>query len=503
MADDSKIQVIDFLNEVESNRRSLIANAQSKGKVISSGASLTQAVAVNNTISPSASPEKIEVRFFDADGTLLKQEFIDYGGSVTPPENPSYDHERLTFNRWGSAIGERFDNITHDVDYGAIYTINDNAYHLFCTFNDATGYTINMPVYQNVAHTITIDWGDGTANDTKTNTGTTTISHTYAQEGDYEIVVSSDMQIDHPSYYYQLPYSILDYTDYNDIINNALIKAYLPVMHQDNLRSKGNLQIVVIESFSGLSSSMRCGNLVLHDNVANITSSNTFDLVYTKMLIIDESVSFAYGISFNSIYGSIGKIIIPKNLDCNQANNIYNDFKVISLTTNSKGMKFYTAYCLKSVKYLGNSVQSLGGFNNTYSLEELIYPNNVSTIETDLMTYSKITVFTIPNNAIVNNSAFRYAYALENLVLYQDFNYSLMIDSYNLTIDCMIDMLNKVKDNTGDTSQTLTFTQDNIQIQLLNTFVVLNNGLWEQAQRDTLNAITLVEAFNSKNWTIA
>ena len=74
MADDnSKIQVIDFLNEVESNRRSLIANAQSKGKVISSGASLTQAVAVNNTISPSASPEKIEVRFFDADGTLLKQ----------------------------------------------------------------------------------------------------------------------------------------------------------------------------------------------------------------------------------------------------------------------------------------------------------------------------------------------------------------------------------------------------------------------------------------------
>ena len=164
-----------LVKDVELNRRALIVNAQSKGKIISDGASLSEAVQVNNSINPSDPATPIEVRFFDADGTLLQQSFIDYGGSVTPPENPNYDPQRLTFKRWASAIGERFDNITHDVDYGALYTINDGAYHLFCTFNDTTGYTVTLSPYENKANTITIDWGDGTPNDTKTNTGTTNI----------------------------------------------------------------------------------------------------------------------------------------------------------------------------------------------------------------------------------------------------------------------------------------------------------------------------------------
>lgn len=369
MADDSKIQVIDFLNEVESNRRSLIANAQSKGKVISSGASLTQAVAVNNSISPSASPEKIEVRFFDADGTLLKQEFIDYGGSVTPPENPSYDPERLTFKRWGSAIGERFDNLTHDVDYGALYTINNGGFHIFCTFNDTTGYTVTLQPYQNVAHTITIDWGDGTENDTKTNTGSTNISHTYAQAGDYEIVVTRDVNIfEYSSDFWFLDDYLLA-TSANQDINIAVNKTYMKCMYRSNFNNiNQNLDVVVAEN-------LYSGSTITFQNVRNVVISNPLspDAItigyLNKMAILDSSING--NINMSSIY-ELDKIIIPKNATVSSSSNLYNLYKMIILGDIS-ARSVGSAYSIKSIQILSNSVNILPTFSEAYSLEEYIY----------------------------------------------------------------------------------------------------------------------------------
>lgn len=503
MAEDSKIQVIDFLNEVESNRRSLIANAQSKGKVISSGASLTQAVAVNNTISPSASPEKIEVRFFDADGTLLKQEFIDYGGSVTPPANPNYDPERLTFKRWASAIGERFDNLTHDVDYGALYTINDGAYHLFCTFNDTTGYTVTLSPYQNKANTITIDWGDGTPNDTKTNTGSTRISHTYAQAGDYEIIVSSDTPIDYPTYYYYL-YNYILSTSSSASVVDALINAYMPIVYSNNIQITQGLQTLVMNNFyiSDNNYFSRIKNVVVNNSLFSQTSPNYVScyLSNTGMFIIDNNVNMR--MSFNGMHNKLDKLIIPETVSWTYStDSCYTLDKLIILS--SSVPVSISANSIRSIQLLNNNVGSLPSLTNCYALEEYIY-NNKNIVETgqSFAAYSKLNSVILPNCEITN-SILHNMYHLQSVILPQNFNQSLTISSYQITIPSIIDMLNKVQDNTGGTAQTLTFTQDNIQIQLLNTFVVLDNGIWVQATRTTPNAMTLVEAFNSKNWTIS
>ena len=38
---------------------------------------------------------KYRVRYFDADGTILKIEYVEEGGKTTPPDNPSYDPDYL------------------------------------------------------------------------------------------------------------------------------------------------------------------------------------------------------------------------------------------------------------------------------------------------------------------------------------------------------------------------------------------------------------------------
>lgn len=501
MAEDSKIQVIDFLKEVESNRRSLIANAQSKGKVISSGASLTQAVAVNNSISPSASPEKIEVRFFDADGTLLQQSFIEYGGSVTPPPNPNYDPERLTFKRWASAIGERFDNITHDVDYGALYTINNGGFHIFCTFNDTNGYTVTLSPYQNVAHTITIDWGDGTPNDTKTNTGTTNISHTYAQAGDYEIIVTRDVDIfEYSSDFWYLG-SYLLATKVDQSINIAVNKAYMKCVYYININSiSQNVDVVVAENL--YNSSRTTLSSVRNVVISNPLSPDAITIGYlNKMAILDSSINC--NINMSDIY-ELDKIIIPKNATVSDSSYLYGLYKMIILgDISARGFSYI--YSIKSIQILSNSVNILPTVSGAYSLEEYIFPSSIVKINDAgyLAQSSKLTSITIPQNMQITNNVFRAMFVLNTINLPQNFNQSFTIYSYNFSLTSFVDMLNKVQDNTGGSAQTITINQARLQNLMLKTYVVLNNGLWQLATIDTPNAMTLVEAFNSKNWTIA
>ena len=492
-----------LVKDVELNRRALIVNAQSKGKIISDGASLSEAVQVNNSINPSDPATPIEVRFFDADGTLLQQSFIDYGGSVTPPENPNYDPQRLTFKRWASAIGERFDNITHDVDYGALYTINDGAYHLFCTFNDTTGYTVTLSPYQNKANTITIDWGDGTPNDTKTNTGSTRISHTYAQAGDYEIIVSSDTPIDYPTYYYHL-YNYILSTSGSESVIDALINAYMPIVYSNNIQSTEGLQTLVMNNFyiSGNNYFSRIKNVVVNNSLFSQTSTNYVScyLSNTGMFIIDNNVNMR--MSFDGMFNKLDKLIIPETVSWISTTNFCYTLDKLIILSSSVPVSI-SANSIRSIQLLNNNVGSLPSLTNCYTLEEYIY-NNKNIVKTGqfFAPYSKLNSVILPNCEITN-SILQNMYYLQSVILPQNFNQSLTISSYQITIPSIIDMLNKVQDNTGGTAQTLTFTQDNIQIQLLNTFVVLDNGIWVQATRTTPNAMTLIEAFNSKNWTIA
>ena len=41
--------------------------------------------------------EGCRIRYIDVDGTILKEEYVQKGGTTTPPSTPSYDSDRLMF----------------------------------------------------------------------------------------------------------------------------------------------------------------------------------------------------------------------------------------------------------------------------------------------------------------------------------------------------------------------------------------------------------------------
>ena len=194
------IQIYDYLKEVESARKNLIQHCKDHNTPINDDAILSTTVgAVQtitnyqdsfNTITDRDYENTVEVRFFDCDGTLLKQEIIPKGGSTTPPADPNHDPERLEFNKWVSAIGAIYENLEHDIDYGATYTLKDNiqlAY--FCRFTEYTGKQVCVPLYVNSSYPrdIIVNWGDDSPEETVRVSDWKYLPHEYENYGEYII----------------------------------------------------------------------------------------------------------------------------------------------------------------------------------------------------------------------------------------------------------------------------------------------------------------------------
>lgn len=90
----------------------------------------------------------------------------------------------LTFNSWNHTD---FTNIQRDLEIGAIYNTTDTKTHVFITLNTSRV----VPIYftKSDSSTLTISWGDGSANYTTTSSGSINTIHTYATAGIYEITM--------------------------------------------------------------------------------------------------------------------------------------------------------------------------------------------------------------------------------------------------------------------------------------------------------------------------
>ena len=124
---------------------------------------------------------KYRVRFFDYDGTVLKTVYTD-GGPVTDPNVP--DHERLLFQEWNND----FDNVTSDLDVGAIYTTKSGKSEFDFDLNAQTGKSIEIGL-RIFAVPFTLDWGDGSI-ETISTTGDATCTHEYPAYGIYTVKCS-------------------------------------------------------------------------------------------------------------------------------------------------------------------------------------------------------------------------------------------------------------------------------------------------------------------------
>lgn len=190
-----RIKFEEYAQNVETCRQTLINNAKSLKLNATDNLTLIEAVQTNvNYIGGTKPLDKYVTRFYDADGTLLQEEYISPGGSVTPPPAPNLDPEYLEFNRWVSAIGEQFDNLQHPVEYGANYRTKDNkSYYFIKLWKDIHLEPISFKFYggyYSTSKTLYIDWGDGSGIESiYFSSKYMTATHQYTQYGDYVIKI--------------------------------------------------------------------------------------------------------------------------------------------------------------------------------------------------------------------------------------------------------------------------------------------------------------------------
>lgn len=123
------------------------------------------------------------IRFFDYDGTLLKEQWVEYGGaSATAPELPT--HDNLTFHAWN----KDYTKTNKNLDVGAVYSAAHT--YIYITLNLASTNRVRLKVVKTDTSLMTVYWGDGTSS-TKSDSGNIEFAYNYPNYGDYVIRIET------------------------------------------------------------------------------------------------------------------------------------------------------------------------------------------------------------------------------------------------------------------------------------------------------------------------
>lgn len=255
------------------------------------------------------------IRYFDIDGTVLKEEWLDSGATLTPPKAPNYDPDYLVFDSWNYDVANTV--VNSSLDIGAIYNTIDNCTYMFCRFTTNTGLNPTLAI----GGSPTIDWGDGTVDTNK--------SHTYASEGEYVIKITGRLSVNTSSSTYLLGSSNL---------NEALQKAYLGNVTSiggygfSNCRSLQNINIPNSVKEIDTSLFYNCTsirNINIPNGATSIgrSGSNVFSSCYSlKSVSIPNSVINITSYSFSSCH-SLQNIVIPNSLKV-IGNGVFNCYSI-------------------------------------------------------------------------------------------------------------------------------------------------------------------------------
>jgi hypothetical protein len=327
---------------------------------------------VGNTLTievPSSAPPSTGdflVRFFDIDGTILKEEWVDTGLDATAPSDPDYDPTYLTFNSWN--IG--FTNIQRDMDIGAIYDTIDGKTYLFVKITDTTGLKPAIRLTKNTTDTLTIDWGDATTN-TTSSSGDVTLTKTanYSSIGDYVI------SIDCAGVYSNTSLSNI----FNNVVSysNSLIKVYTG----GNIRSSRSLFtsctfLEIISLHTSIFSSVAVGNS------RNLLTS-CVSLIHCNMPTTSTAMQLFSSFLNNR---SLKTLSLPDTFadfgSCFQGTSLLK--KLTTLFTET-GTDMFTSSAIENV-YFNNSITTLTDnvFYLGIGLKEFIAPTSLTTLASNV-----------------------------------------------------------------------------------------------------------------------
>lgn len=301
---------------------------------------------------------KSDVNFYDCDGTLLhsytKDDFLALSAL---PDLPT--RKGLICQEWNYTLDDAKEYVTDCgvLDIGATYITDDGNTRLYIKI--AAKGRMDVPLYfsQTVSDGVTIDWGDGSANQTLSGTGNKNTTHTYADIGEYVISLNPasgcTLGLGHSS----SSYCVMGDTGNNGWVYCNMLQA---VEIGKNVTSIGKYVFYYCYSLS---------SLVIPKGVTSIGSSvfyNCYSLV--SVVIPDGVISIGVDV-FRNCY-SLASVVIPKNV------------------TSISGGAFYNCYSLASIVIpKGVTKIDISVFRSCYSLASVVIPKSVTKIDSGAFGY--------------------------------------------------------------------------------------------------------------------
>lgn len=336
------------------------------------------------SISGGGEKKGCRIRYIDVDGTILKEEYVQKGGTTKPPSNPSYDSEFLEFQEWNYDTTNLV--VESDLDIGATYKTKDDCTYLFCRFTSTTGLNPRL----SITGAVTVDWGDGTIDNL--------LTHTYAEVGEYIIKISGIREFNTSSSRYLIGSQTLNWAVKKCYFGNIEKIAKYTLRHCQNLTTltiSNNTTSIYEYAFS---SCLALINIIIPNGVTAISNYMTDSCYNLVSISIPNSVTDINQYAFSNC-SNLVSISIPNSV------------------TNIQGTAFY--YCGFTNVVIPNNVTSTSSFYCNYNLTNCILSNNLTSIPSYIFycCYG-LSSIVIPNNVTsIGAQAFWKCYHIKNIII--------------------------------------------------------------------------------------
>ena len=353
--------------------------------------------------------ERSDVNFYDYDGTLLYSYTAAEAAELTEmPSNPS--HTGLTAQGWNYTLAEMKTEVTAQgaCDIGQMYVTDDGKSRLYCTFEEGR-LSIYLGVIVN--GTCVVDWGDGSATDTLTDTdeyhyNAVWANHTYASAGDYVITLTAVNGT------YAFTHGCIHKTAVPNTSSEE--KVYTATIKKVEVGINANVGYTAFETCASVET------ITIPNTVSTIGSGAFSECYRLRHLAFPSSVdevlrsskcysltSVSYPSTISTYYGlsdcpALERVVIP------------------STVTQIASSAFASNYALQSV-YVPSGVSSMDSyaFQNCYGLKTVNVPDGVPNVRTYAFDACYILLsITLPSSvSSIQGYAFRNCYGLKEMHL--------------------------------------------------------------------------------------
>lgn len=294
--------------------------------------------------------KKKAVTFYDYDGTIRYSYTADEFLALTEmPPLPT--QQGLICQEWNWSYEDAMEYVSEYgvLDVGATYITDDGKTRLYIRI--AAEGRMDVPLYfqQTIANGVTIDWGDGSTEETIDGTGAVNTIHRYNSIGNYMITLDvSEGELN-------LGRSTSDCCLFG--IHNSTGTIYTSMLRKIEIgRGLTNLGNYALPYCRGLQS------ITLPNTVTNLAMQSLYYCSLLKAVVIPKSIPSLTSNVFSYCIGL--KYVICHNNLIFAGNSIFSNTQLSSYII-SEGVKIIRISCFLNNRYLGN----------------LIIPKNVTTID--------------------------------------------------------------------------------------------------------------------------